>query len=465
LALGGAAPAPDGQQPVGPVDVAVVAPDRGELRGHWLEDTIRRAGARLDGDAIMWVIVPRRWRWSAERILRSSGLVLLEAVLTVPPWPGSAHLIPLSPAALGDAGPRHLGLSPDLASWLRTLAGWQAVRRLLSWAAPGCALLAARAPAPDPLRWLAELDGVGAGTATVAMGPRRDARVAVVMRLPPGGRHPDLVVKTALDAAAQCRVERERAAIAALGPEARQAGAAVPSLVSTAAPWLLAAGALPGSPASTLLSRNPQRLSEIAGGVSRWLRSWNAATASAGVASGGLLERALIAPAERLAAGDPGMGPYLEALRALAGRLEDKRLVLTAAHNDLTMSNVLVSGDRLGIVDWEGGVAAALPLTDLWYALTDSVVMAHRVSPAEGLEALIREREPVPAPLARAPAEHAGALALTPDQALLGFHACWLHHAANEQDRQSSDKRFIAVVRNLARTRLLWPADDGYTPE
>jgi hypothetical protein len=460
LALGRSAPALEEADPGGPVDIAVIAPDAEEISSRWLGEAIPLAAARLDANAVLWVIGPRRWRRRAERDLREAGLALLDSVLTVPPWPDSAHLVPLSPATLRHAGPRHLGLSPMRATCAAALAQTGPGRALLRRAAPGCALLAARRPAPEPLRWLAKLDGNGVpGTATASLGPRTDAQVAVVLRFTSTGRSPDLVVKAALDAAGGERLKRERAALAELGPEATRAGAAIPLLLPAVSPWLLATNVLPGRAAATELARDPKRIETIVGAVATWLRSWTASTASNAVASQELLDRTLLAPARRVAEGD-GKAEYVEALQVLGRRMEGRALVLTAAHNDLTMSNVLIAGDRLGIVDWEQGANDALPLLDLWYALADAVARARRITHAHAVETLVANRARGLAALTRIPAEHARALALSTDQALLAFHACWLHHAANELDRGVQDGPFLEVLRTVAAKRLSWPAPE-----
>ena len=55
-------------------------------------------------------------------------------------------------------------------------------------------------------------------------------------------------------------------------------------------------------------------------------------------------------------------------------------MAITAAHNDLTMANVLTSREGIGILDWEAAVADGLPMTDLWYALADAVSRAGRMT-------------------------------------------------------------------------------------
>jgi len=103
------------------------------------------------------------------------------------------------------------------------------------------------------------------------------------------------------------------------------------------------------------------------------------------------------------------MARYVEALHALAVRLEGRTVVLSAAHNDLTMANVLVAGSGVGVVDWESASATAPPLADLWYALADGVSRAGGITHAQAVAALARRHAPIPAALAAAPEDHARA--------------------------------------------------------
>jgi hypothetical protein len=435
------------------VDIAVVAPGPAEVDRAWLEDAIGVATERLAEGGVLWVIVPRRWRRAAERTLARRGLAQLDAILTVPEWPHTAHLVPIAPATLRDAAVRHLGLPPALARVAGVLARTKAGARVLRRAAPGCALLAGRPPA-RVFRWLADLDGTAtAATATVAAGTRGDARVAVALRFADGASTPDLVVKVPLDEPGRERLTRERRALEALGPAAARAGAAVPALRPVAVPWLVATAPLPGLPASAVLARDAGQLPRLATAVTDWLRAWGEATASTTTATPALLEELLLGPLERVAPAAPTPPAYREALHRLAERLEGRPLVLTAAHNDLTMANVLDADDGIGIIDWEEASAADLPLRDLWYALADGLTHARGIAHADAVEALVRSEPQTPAAIA-------AALSLSSDQSLLGFHACWLAHAADEVGRGQSDGPFLAVVRQVGSARLLWPARD-----
>jgi hypothetical protein len=461
LALGAAAGPGPSQDSSGPVDIALVAPGPGEFDDDWLARSIELAAERLSNEGLVWIIVPGRLRRSAERAAKRSGLAILESVLTVPPWPGAAHLIPIAHCTLLDAGVRHLGLSPAVSRCAALLAQVSAGMRLLRRTARGCALLAAHASSPEPLSWLGQLDGRGVATATVSFGHRTDAPVATVLRFARGASAPDLAVKTAFDGPGRERLRRERQALEELGPDAAGAGAAVPVPQPTA-PHLLATRVIGGRPAEAVLAREPERLESLARSVANWLLRWNCATSSTVVATTTLLDDVLVGPADRAVGAGLATPDYAQALRALAQRLEGRPLVVTAGHNDLTMANVMDAGEAIGILDWEEAVPAGLPLRDLWYALADALACAHRLTHAAAVDELVRSRYVAPPALAQAPAVHAAALGLSQDQAALGFHACWLHHAGNELDRRRSDGPFAAVVGHIAATRLLWaPADQA----
>ena len=460
LALGAAAQVPDRADAGEAVDVAIVAPAAGELTRPWLERAISRAATRLAPDGVLWVIVPRRWRRSAERIVKGTDLVLLDAVLTLPSWPHTRHLIPVSPLALRHAAPRHVRLPSALTTGPAALARLEIARLALRRAARGCALVAGRSPGAAPLRWLGEVDGAGHVTATATIGPRSDARVAVFMRFTRAGSAPDVAVKVPLDEGGAARLARERAALLALAPEAREAGAAVPSLRQTTMPSVLVTGALPGRAASALLAARPGGLEGVVRTVAAWLESWNLATAASIDAGEELLSRTLMAPAEQVAeGGEAEIADYVEALRPLAARMQGRPLTLVAAHNDLTMSNVLLSDGRCGILDWEGAATAAPPLADLWYCIADAYSRACRITHAQAVEALVTGHGETRAltALRGLLSQHVRSLALSDDQALLGFHACWLHHARNELERGAGDGPFREVVRSVAAKRLLWP--------
>jgi hypothetical protein len=448
---------PDAEH-AGLAQLVVVGGARHELSRVALGRTISQAAARLAGDGVMWVVVPRGWRGRAERELHRCRLAILGAVMLVPESSRPAHLIPIERSTLGDAGARHLGLGSVASVVLAALASSRAGRTLLRRSVPGCALLAGHRPPPQPFEWLAQLDGHPAATATVTVGTRADARVAAAFRFPPGRTAPDLVVKAALDDGGRDRLRRERAALVAVGPGAAGAGARVPALQPNAPIWALAMDALPGTSAAAILARAPRRLEQIVAAVVAWSTAWSLSTVSPRGLTARVLDETLLAPLAVIDGSGVALAGYRDRLHRLAGRLEGDRMALTAAHNDLTMANVLIARGGVGIVDWEAAAPDCWPLVDVWYALVDALARAQRVSHAEAVARVVLGTSAKLEELRRAPAALARRLALTDDQALAAFHACWLGHAANEVSRGELRGPFLAVVRAIAGGSIPWRA-------
>jgi hypothetical protein len=457
LAIGGAARAIDHGEGERPVDLVVVAPRPDEVSRAWLLAALATAADRMAHDAVAVVIAPRRWRRTAERAIAAAGLVPADAVVTAPVWPDTKHFLPIAAAPLADGGPRYLGLGPFRARLAGTAARLEVGRRLMRRRAVGCALVARRRTGSEPFAWLAALDGAASARATVSGPTRADAPTAVVLRYPVSGSVPDLAIKVALDDAGRRGLARERTALTELAPAAARAGVEIPTVNRDGPPWLLSTTVVRGAPASSVLARRSSQLERVARALVAWLTEWNRATASPAVASADLLDRLLLDAADRVTASDTSLADYRRLVGDLALRVRGQPIVLVTAHHDLTMANVLDGGRTIGILDWEAADSAALPTTDLWYALADGAALACRISHAEAVEALVLGDARLPSWFSRAPAELASALSMPPDEGILAFHACWLHHAANEVARGERDGRFLAVVRSVATRRLLWP--------
>ena len=127
------------------------------------------------------------------------------------------------------------------------------------------------------------------------------------------------------------------------------------------------------------------------------------------------------------------------------------------SHGDLTMANVLVDDDgSLGVVDWSSARSRALPLTDFLYAVADAQAASsgyedrtdafrrcfvERAGRERTRQLLSRVAEP---------------LTLDGTAFEIVFHACWLHHAANEADREPALGRpFLELVRAASSTEPL----------
>ncbi|MDP8961240.1 MAG: hypothetical protein M3N32_06470 [Actinomycetota bacterium] len=431
---------------------AVAVPDEKGPVG--LLDEVGAAASRLGADGLLWVFSSRRRRGMAEQAVRRVGLSVVDVVLPIPRWPGAAHLVPVAPTALADAGTRHLGLRPTVARLAGAVAAVRIGRVALRRTARECALVAAREAHAETFRWLGELDGRGVGTATASISARTDARVATVLRYLPGSRLPDIAAKVALDRSGRDRLRREREALALLGRDARRAGAAVPeSRGPEDVPWLLVTDVLPGRPGAARLAGDRGRAKHLVAAVGSWLTEWNRATARMEVATPALLERVLFHAAEVVLGAGVVERDYEELLRRLVSRVAGRPIVVVAAHNDLTMANVLESDQRVAVIDWESASPTGLPLTDLWYFLADVSARVRRTGHVDAVAALVAGSSTA-APFAGALDHLTAVLSLPPEQAAIAFHATWLHHAANELSRGERRGPFLRVVQAVASGRI-----------
>jgi hypothetical protein len=304
--------------------------------------------------------------------------------------------------------------------------------RLAAWAGRG---VVARHPGSRPLaEWL---HARGRGTSVVVAGETallvEDGDVTLAARVEPGPGS-----KTAA----------ERRALLELGPDARAAGAEVPTpldAVEISGGVALVVSGVAGTPASELIRREPSFRHALVDRVARWLARWNGRTEVERELAPELLERALLGPARTL-----GLeAAHVAALERLADAAARRRVKLVAAHNDLTTANVLVARDRpLGIVDWESARAEDLPVADLIYAVADAEAAAHGFSDRVAAFVASLDRQ----------AEHEAhltrALELDPLVADVCFHACWLRHAANERAAGGEAAPFLEIVRTIGARRL-----------
>ena len=429
----------------GPVDLAVVSAGGRRASALEIDAAIAAAAARL----------PRRARGAAARGIARHGLKAIGEVLMVPPWPDSRHVVALERAPLRYAATRHLGLSAVTARALDSLASRPRLRRLLRRAAPGYGLVATRSPAPPRLRWLGDLDGRDSGAPSILQGDRAASPVAVVLRFPRGATEPDIAVKATLDASASERLAAERAALARWAPAARHAGAAVPVVHAAGGKDMLVTDIVAGRRAADLIA-DFGGAAAVCALAADWSLAFTRATLTRVEADAAWLERLLVGPAARVAAAVPETQTLRDALVALAARLDATTLSTCAVHDDLTLSNLVVDGATLGVLDWESATGDGIPLLDLWYVLADAVARGGAGTHARAVQALVSGDTRLPAAITALPAAHAAALRLTPDQALLGFHACWVRHADDEL-RRGHPGSFVDVVRVVAAQRLRWP--------
>jgi aminoglycoside phosphotransferase (APT) family kinase protein len=141
-------------------------------------------------------------------------------------------------------------------------------------------------------------------------------------------------------------------------------------------------------------------------------------------------------------------GGILERLTEHLARWNEQTFAGTsvAVHQDLTMANVLVDDERLGLVDWASSRPDGLPLTDFFYAALDAraAVDGYR----DRVNALRECFSPNGDWFTRVGTLEAAVtrrLGIDSELADRAFMACWENHAANEQ-RRGEVGQFQAVL-------------------
>ena len=387
-------------------------------------------------------------RLRARRELRRRGLSVGPAFLHLPSLSATRDLVPLTRAALVEAAPA--------AGWKRRVSGVAGAVPLLGIASPRVGLVARPAGARPLLAWMDAPDGAGYDTARISSTWRAAASSAIVRPFRSGG--PAAVVAKVALAESGASVGEEETRIRRLAPAAESAGARVPGVVGAvdlAGLPALVETRLEGHLAAPLIVDDPARAAEVLDAVCGWLERWAAGTARREPLARDRLERELLAPAAVVAPLIGDGDTYLRALEQRGERAAGTNVPLTAAHNDLTMWNVLVHPDGPGVLDWESAEDAALPLKDLFYAVVDAAAATRGYAdrPAAARECLA----PAGARsvwVERSRSQLSSRLGIEPDVAELSLHACWLGHAANEHRAAEDDdeRPFLEIVRWLAST-------------
>jgi hypothetical protein len=261
------------------------------------------------------------------------------------------------------------------------------------------------------------------------------------------------VIKLGLSAGAASRCINEGKNLRELAPTAGAAGARVPAgclADASAGRPVLLESVVDGQPESRLLAGDPSRVDAVVEAVSSWLQRWNAASMTVSSLDRARLERDLLAPARALAAHLPRGQEYVDLLTARCEEAVGRPVPLVAAHNDLTMLNVRFDrSGRLGVIDWEAATRESLPLGDFFYAVTDAVAATEGYADRLGackacFDPAGRHYRSVASLRRRLET----ALGISPQLSELCFHACWLHHAANELRATSAagPRPFLSIL-------------------
>jgi hypothetical protein len=442
------------------LDLVVLAPAAAELTRGWFEGATQSLAGTLDSHGVAYLLVPRNWRLRARRLLSRHGLAVEAFLAHLPDWATSRYLVPLA------SGPTSYALSsliPVRSSRRRVAIATLAISGGPALVAHGisAAGLVVRRPGARPLfEWLFELGrSEPCGPAMVTAGADGNAGSFVLHRFSADGARPTAVAKLRASENPGTAPTAEAEILKRLAAGARAAGAETPEplmVESRNGRSLLLETPVGGRSAAVILGDASRRLADLHERIAQWLQRWNRATAVVRPLHEAQLAEDVIAPAELLG---PLVGEeYVSWLKARSADLVGTAMPFVATHNDLTMSNLfLADSGALAVVDWEAARDGGLPLVDFLYAAADAVAAVHRYDDRlrafvdcfseggrhAGAVGLLNERL-------------AQALELEPSLAELCFHACWVHHAANEQrsSRQGDPRPFLEILRWVAKREL-----------
>jgi hypothetical protein len=424
-----------------PVDLVVLAPSVHQRRdAAWIETAARIVSSRLSSNGLAYVLPSRASR--VRRALSAGGLRSGAVLLHIPDLTRSRHLVATRTEAERYALSGQIQMSD-----LKRLVAAVALRVPRASALGPTGTVLRRDLTPPLAAWLFRHDGTSRpGSALLT--PTADG--CVLHRFPAGEPVPDAVAKVS------ARATDELDALRAVAPSAGHAGAHVPRVLAGGTigitPFVLQS-VVPGRSAAQLVAGRRLSVGDVQKRLAAWLGRWARATIQVRELGAADLERLLLTAARGLA--DPGRRAYLDYVEALCARAAGERCPLVSGHGDLTLANVLVDdAGRIGIVDWEGASRESLPLMDFFYAAVDAVAAesgyADRVGAFGSCFGTDGAHSAAVADLRRRLARELHLDELVQE---LSFHACWLHHAANEARRAPGAPAgpFGRIVDTIAR--------------
>lgn len=408
-----------------PADLVLVAPtDEEAAEKAWLEDAAAAAAEAVAEHGFVYVLTRPRARRRLGSLLVRRGLLAAASFLHVPDARTTRQLVPL------ERGPFRYAFSSLIPISARTRRLVTAIRGSpslapVAWSSAALGTAFVRPGSRPLMAWMLPREH---HAATAILTRPHAGGAPIVHAFPARGSRPVFVAKLT-------RAQAGARALVSIGPAAEAAGATVPHVLASQLSERPAVveSVVPGRNAYALLLAQPQRFEPVAAALTSWLEQWNATTAVEHQLTRQLLEEAVLGPLALLERELPGDAAVRARLEDLCTRVEGTRIPLVAVHGDLTMSNVLVDEDRVGVVDWEHAAERGLPLTDFVYAVADAAAArtayADRVAAARGCFDPGGPEAPV---VARWQHRLASTLGLGDDLQKLLFAACWLHHAANE---------------------------------
>ena len=428
----------------------------------WLEEAVQVLVHMLTPDGVAYTLAPAQWRARIMSLLRRQGLSIGPLIAHLPDWEASRYLVPLTPIPAWYAFSQLIPIG--LRKRFLTMAACRLPggKPLLARMVPAIGLIARRSGSRPLFDWLFQLgrERHPCESAIISTRRRGQTGTAVLLCFSGGGVLPSVVAKRALTMAANATSLREATLLTRLGPGVQNAGARIPQplrVEQIAGHSLFLQATLSGQSIASLLALRPGRLLDLMERVVCWLERWNRSTMVVKPLDRTRLDQALLAPAALLTPFLEQGEEYRQWLAMRCALAVGVPIPLVSMHGDLTMSNILVDGHgHLGIVDWETGQEEGLPLVDFFYAMADAVAATQGYADRpKAFAACFVPGGIYMSALARLRTRLTRALKIPADVADLCFHACWLHHAANEHNigEPPERRRFLKIVQWLALQR------------
>jgi aminoglycoside phosphotransferase (APT) family kinase protein len=424
------------------VDLVIVAPSRSQRRDpRWTRDAAAITISRLSRAGFAYVVPggARRLR----RALVAAGLPHAATLLHVPDEARPRYLVPVGTDA------ERWALADGIAMRRRNrlLASVLGARGRSAFGPTGA--IHRRDPESPLATWLQSAGGSGRSWGSTIVALPHSGSGAILYRFAAGGQAPDAVAKLTPGAGAELEALRR------IAPRAGDAGARVPVVLESGhvgSTEFVLESVVGGRSAAAMVATGKLPAEELQDLLASWLETWNRSSARERPIDRDDVERFLLGPASRAAVN----GRQLAFLRQLGARALGRSCPFVAVHGDLTLANVLVDDNgALGVVDWEHSSEESLPLTDLLYAGVDAAAAQGRYADRPGaFGACCTLDDGEVSPLQRLVRRSAAALGLDEVVQALCFHACWLHHAANETDRSTGSARgpFVTILETMAST-------------
>jgi hypothetical protein len=441
----------------GTTDLFILAPSAEECGSEgWLEAAIQSLSQVLSADGIGYVFVTPRWRWMVMGKIHRAGLIMGTSFWHFPDWSSSRYMVSMERNSACFTIDAMLAVSPAKRFLARQMFRYASMRWLLTVFWMPVAITVRRPDARPLFEWMFQIEKAPPAGMIVRTSWRGGDGASIVYSIPGDMKLPTVIAKTVPAHNANDQ-SRETQVLEGLGDTVRQTGMQVPEVIGTQdheRRFSLLLSYVPGQSVSDILASNASLFSPVMTSIVDWLERWHRLTVVFRSLKWDQFEQVLLKPLDRLSPSMQGAENYRSWLVARSQVAAMDPVPLVAAHNDLTMSNVLLDEHgQLGVVDWETACSESLPLVDFYYALTDAVRIAdHCRDWLTGFKACFLPEGSYNAAVITWHERLQSAVQLPPGLAELCFHACWLHHASDEHrtSRPGEPRPFLEIVQWLA---------------